>query len=174
MRLRLATTIGAIGLIVLAGCGSEDKEKPATATTTPTSDATRKTVAASAVNIPTAKPSGPFIGKWYAKLTPKQAVGGDVRMAGKFRLALRADGSYTTFQELDGETDGHYRMASANRLVFKQDDGCDVFTGRRGGSVGIYRWSISGAHLKLTNVVPETGGCTGRTESLVMPVWQRR
>ena len=172
MRLRLALAIGAIGLTALSACGSADDEQGAP--TTPSFDTTRKAVPASAADIPTTVPAGPFIGKWYAKLTPEQAVGGDVRMAGKFRLALRADGTYTTFQELDGETNGHYRMASGNRLVFKQDDGCDVFTGRRGGSVGVYRWSLNGSHMRLTSVVPETGGCTGRTESLVMPVWQRR
>ena len=46
-----------------------------------------------------------------------------MRLAGKFRLELRSDGTYTSFQELDGETDGRYRMASGDRLVFKQDKG---------------------------------------------------
>ena len=131
---------------------------------------------ASAANIPTTKPSGPYIGAWYAKLSSQQAIdaeGGDVRLAGNFRLELRKDGTYTTFQELDGETDGRYAMASDNRLVFRQDKGCDVFTGGK-GSIGVYTWKIDGSHLRLTNVVPETGGCTGRTQSLVMPVWQRR
>jgi hypothetical protein len=174
MRLRHATAIGAIGLMALTGCGSEDKDQPTA--TKPSLEGARQTVPASAANIPTTKPSGPYIGAWYAKLSSKQAIdadGGDVRLAGKFRLELRSDGTYTTFQELDGESDGHYRMASDNRLVFKQDKGCDVFTGGK-GSVGVYRWSVNGSHLKLTNIVPETGGCTGRTQSLVMPVWQRR
>jgi hypothetical protein len=172
MRLRHATAIGAIGLTALTGCGSEDKDQPAA--TKPSADYTRRHVPASAANVPTTKPSGPYIGAWYAKLSSQQAIdGGDVRLAGKFRLELRSDGTYTSFQELDGEMDGHYRMASDNRLVFKQDKGCDEFTGGK-GSVGVYSWSVSGAHLKLTNLVPETGGCTGRTQSLVMPVWQRR
>ena len=174
MRLRHATAIGTIGLIALTGCGSKDKDQPA-ATKSSTEEA-RKAVPASATNIPTTKPSGPYIGAWYAKLSSQQAIdaeGGDVRLAGNFRLELRKDGTYTTFQELDGETDGHYAMASDNRLVFAQDKGCDIFTGGK-GSVGVYTWKVDGSHLKLTNIVPETGGCTGRTQSLVMPVWQRR
>jgi hypothetical protein len=157
MRLRLAT---AIGLIALTGCGSGDKS----ATKPPSERAAATT------------PGGPrpYIGKWYAKLSSHEAIQkGDVRLAGAFRLELRGDGTYTTFQELDGPTDGHYAVASGNRLVFKQDKGCDVFTHGK-GSVGVYRWSVTGDHLRLTNVVPETGGCTGRTQSLVFPVWQRR
>ena len=174
MRLRHATAIGALGLIALTGCGSGSKDQ--TATTRQSAEDARKSVPASAADIPTTKPSGPYIGAWYAKLSSQQAIdaeGGDVRLAGSFRLELRKDGTYTTFQELDGESDGHYGMASDNRLVFKQDKGCDVFTGGT-GSIGVYRWTVDGAHLKLTNIVPETGGCTGRTQSLVMPLWQRR
>ncbi len=174
MRLRHATAIGTIGLIALTGCGSNNKDHPAAAK--PSAEQARKTVPASATNIATTKPSGPYIGAWYAKLSSQQAIdadGGDVRLAGNFRLELRKDGTYTSFQELDGETDGHYAMASGNRLVFKQEKGCDVFTGGK-GSVGVYRWSVNGAHLKLASIVPETGGCTGRTQALVMPVWQRR
>ena len=169
MRLRLAT---AIGLIALTGCGSEDKDNAAA--TRRASDASGQAKPVDEARIPTTKPKGPYIGAWYAKLSSQQAIdAGDVRLAGRFRLELRPDGTYTSFQELDGESDGHYRMASGNRLVFKQDRGCDVFTHGK-GSIGVYRWAVSGANLKLTNVLPETGGCTGRTQSLVMPVWQRR
>ena len=163
MRLRHVMAIGAIGLTALTGCGSES---------TPDRETARKSVPASAANIPTTKPSGPFIGAWHAKLSSQQAIeAGDVRLAGTFRLDLRNDGTYTTFNEFDGPSKGHYAMGSDQRLVFRQDRGCDVFTGGS-GSVGVYHWTMSDAGLKLTNLVPETGGCTGRTQQLVFPLWQ--
>jgi hypothetical protein len=176
MRLRHAMAIGAIGLTALPACGSEDKERPTAkpAATTPDFDTTRKSVPASAVDIPTTKPGGPFIGAWHAKLSSHQALeAGDVRLAGAFRLVLRTDGTYATFNDFDGPSKGHYAMGSDRRLVSRQDKGCDVFTGGS-GSVGVYRWTVGEAGLKLTNLVPETGGCTGRTQQLVFPLWQPR
>ena len=160
----------AIGALAIAGCGDDGDagaRPPAKPQAAKTVDPTDPTA------IPTTDPEGPYVGSWYARLTRKQALdAGDERMAGTFRLELGRDGRYTTDQGLDGQSSGRYRAASDNRLVFGRDVGCKM-----GGvsGTGVYGWSMNGGRLHLKPLLPETGGCTGRTQSLTYPAeWRRR
>lgn len=121
----------------------------------------------------TLEPSGPYIGVWSAELTLQELgeAAADTRYAGTFRLELREDGTYETHQELDGTATGEYSAAPGDFLVFKEDTGCDYNDNFSGTSV--YRWSVDGDELTLTLVRPETGGCTGRSDTLTIPSWRR-
>jgi len=96
---------------------------------------------------------------------------GDTRYAGPFRIELREDGTYETQQTLDGTQSGEYRAAPGDFLVFKDDTGCD-YSGKFSGT-SVYRWSVDGDELTLTLVRPESGGCTGRSDTLTLPRWER-
>jgi hypothetical protein len=115
---------------------------------------------------------GPYLGSYAATLTLAQASAqGDSRMAGKFTLALRANGTYRTSNPLDGPSHGRLAALSGRRLRFYADVGCK-FGGFERPQGGVYRWSMNGRRLTL-HLVNE-GPCTGRTQTLTYPVWVRK
>jgi hypothetical protein len=122
----------------------------------------------------TLDPGGPYIGAWTAELTLDDLANAsaDTRYRGTFRLELREDGTYEMQQgDVAPTTNGQYRAAPGDFLVFTDDTGCD-FHGSFSGT-GVYRWSVDGDELTLTLVRPESGGCTGRSDTLIYPRWQR-
>jgi hypothetical protein len=123
----------------------------------------------------TRKPSGPYVGRWGARLSLKQLIDAeaDTRLAGEFKLELRADGTYAMSNGLDPESKGRYAAGPGNALVFKQDSGCDQ-NNSFAGSRSVYEWKVTGDDLVLTLVRAETKGCTGRSDTLTTPRWKRR
>ena len=116
--------------------------------------------------------TGPFIGSYSASLTADQAITrGDARMAGRFYLVLRKNGTYTVSNPLDGASRGRVEALAGKRLRFHSDSGC-TFGGFERPQGGIYRWSLEGRLLTLRRV--SEGPCWGRTQSLTYPVWKRR
>lgn len=115
---------------------------------------------------------GPFIGSYTGKLTANQAIdAGDARMAGKFFLVLRRNGTYTASNPLDGASRGRLAALPGKKLRFYKDTGCMFgnFERPRGGT---YSWSLNGTRLTLRLV--SEGPCWGRTQTLTYPVWKRR
>jgi len=161
-----------LGLVLasalLPGCGGGDGESAAR----PLDERIATVADAPMPADGTRQPGGLYIGTWGAKLTldDLSAAAADTRYVGEFRLDLRRDGTYTLFQELDGETTGRYGSAGGDFLVFTEDSGCEQgdFAG-----TSVYRWAVDGDQLTLTLVRPETGGCTGRSDSLITPRWTR-
>jgi hypothetical protein len=116
--------------------------------------------------------AGPYLGSYTATLSFDQAVtAGDARMAGRFTLILKRNGTYTADNPLDPATHGRVAALSGNRLRFYADSGCE-FGGFERPRGGVYRWSLSGRRLTLRLV--SEGPCTGRTQTLTYPVWTRR
>jgi len=114
---------------------------------------------------------GPFLGSYVAILTTAQAVArGDARMAGRFTLVLRRNGTYAVSNPLDGTTRGKFEALSPKRLRFFKDNGC-IAGGFERPQGGMYRWSLSGKFLTIRLV--NEGPCSGRTQSLTYPVWKR-
>lgn len=116
--------------------------------------------------------SGPFLGTYTGSLTLGEAAAlGDTRMKGKFRLVLRANGTYTVVNPLDGPSQGRLAALPGKRLRFFKDKGC-TFGGFERPQGGIYGWSVKGRTLALRLV--SEGACTGRTQSLAWVVWHRK
>jgi hypothetical protein len=115
---------------------------------------------------------GPYLGSYAANLTIDQAIArGDSRMAGRFTLNLRRNGTYTNSNPLDGKSGGRLADLGHHRLRFYDDRGCKIGRMERPQG-GIYRWSVSAKRLTLRLI--NEGACTGRTQSLTYPVWIRR
>jgi hypothetical protein len=115
---------------------------------------------------------GPYLGSYTATVTSAQAAaGGDPRLAGRFTLVLRRNGTYTDSNPLDGRDDGRLAVPAQGRLRFYDDRGCKV-GGLERPRGGIYRWSLNGRRLIL-HLVNE-GACSGRTDTLTFPIWVRR
>ena len=152
---------------LLAGCGGSDDESAAQTLNervTTVADAPMPTDG----TLPT---DGPYVGAWSANLTTEDlgAAAADTRYAGEFRLDLREDGTYTLFNDFDGESTGLYGAAPDDFLVFTEDTLCEEnFAGS-----GVYQWAVDGDQLTLTLAQPETGGCTGRSDVLTFPRWTR-
>ena len=73
------------------------------------------------------------------------------------------------FNDFDGESTGLYGAAPDDFLVFTEDTLCEEnFAGS-----GVYQWAVDGDQLTLTLAQPETGGCTGRSDTLTFPRWKR-
>ena len=172
--------------LLLAACGDDDDKAQAPAK--PVAPVKEDTSQIVSINQRTAlsdtapkpadgklKTSGPYVGSWGVDLTAGQLAEGaaDPRLAGKMGLVLRANGTYSTRSELDGAIKGRYAAAPGSTLVFKQDSGCD-FNGGFKGSRSVYSWKVTGGELVLTLVRAETKGCTGRSDFLTTPRWQRR
>ena len=161
----------ALGVVLvsalLAGCGGGDDESAAQ-----TVDERVATVADAPMpdegTLPT---DGPYVGAWSANLTTEDlgAAAADTRYAGEFGLDLGEDGTYTLSNDFNGETTGSYGAAPGDFLVFTDDTVCaENFAGS-----GVYQWAVDGDEMTLTLVQPETGGCTGRSDTLTIPRWQR-
>jgi len=115
---------------------------------------------------------GPFVGSYTATLTSAQAAArGDPRLTGRFTLVLRANGTYTDSNPLDGIDDGRVARLAHGRLRFYDDRYCKL-GGLERQQGGIYRWSLNGERLTLRLV--NEGGCTGRSDTLTFPVWVRK
>ena len=115
--------------------------------------------------------SGPFLGTYTGSLTLGEAATlGDTRMKGKFRLVLRANGTYTDVNPLDGRSHGRLAALPGKRLRFFEDNGCTL-GGFERPQGGIYSWSVRRSTLTLRLV--SEGACTGRTQSLAWVVWHR-
>ena len=154
-------------LVLLAGCGGGDDESAAQGPDERVATVSDAPMAADGT-LPT---DGPYVGAWSANLTTEDlgTAAADTRYAGEFRLDLGEDGTYTLSNELDPETTGSYGAAPGDFLVFTDDTGCsENFAGS-----GVYQWAVDGEELTLKLVVPETGGCTGRSDTLTIPRWQR-
>ena len=67
----------------------------------------------------------PYVGTWRARLSSAQMInqGLDPRLAGPFRLVLRRNNTYTSFNSLDGASQGRFTV-SGRRIVFFDDAGC--------------------------------------------------
>lgn len=164
-----------VGLIVVAaiaqsGCGGDDERNAAR------SPEEREAISADApaAEDGTLDPGGPYIGAWTAELTLDDLANAsaDTRYRGTFRLELREDGTYELQQgNTAAATSGRYRAAPGDFLVFREDTGCD-FHGNFSG-MGVYSWAVEGDELTLTLVRPESGGCTGRSDTLTYPRWRR-
>jgi hypothetical protein len=115
---------------------------------------------------------GPYLGTYTGFLTMQQAnARGDGRLAGKFTLALRSNGTYVASNSFDGSMHGQLAALANHRLRFSHDNGCtDGGFERPGG--GIYSWSLRGKKLTLRMV--SEGACTGRSDTLTFPVWTRK
>ena len=166
--MKKAVALGAVlVLALLTGCGGGGSSSAARAADERVATTTDAPAEADA----TLQTNGPYVGMWTAELTLEQLgeAAADTRYAGKFRLELRDDGTYTMFQELDGETTGTYGAVGDAFLVFDKDSGCDERF--RGSST--YEWAVDGDDLTLTLARPESGGCTARSDTLTIPVWKR-
>ena len=116
--------------------------------------------------------SGPFVGSFTATLSPAQAAArGDSRMAGKFTLVIRRNGTYTASNPLDGSTRGRVAALSGKRLRFYNDSGCKA-GGYEIRAGGVYHWAVKGKRLTLR--LFSEGPCTGRTQTLTYPIWIRK
>ena len=117
--------------------------------------------------------SQPYLGTWAAHLSLDQLyhLGLDPRLAGKFRLVLRRNGTYTTFNSLDGSSRGRF-TTSGRRIVFAHDVGCETALGV--DQAGVYRWSIAQGRLKLTPMRVGSDPCGGRWQTLTYPIWTKR
>lgn len=116
--------------------------------------------------------AGPYLGSYVATLSPVQAeTAGDPRMAGKFTLVLKRNGTYIASNPLDPTTHGRLAALPGRRLRFYADSGCEYggFERPRGG---IYRWSFDGRRLTFRLV--SEGPCAGRTQTLTYPTWTRK
>ena len=112
-----------------------------------------------------------YLGTWTARLSQAQMInqGLDPRLAGAFRLVLRQNGTYSTFNSFDGPSHGRF-TAKGSRIVFFADAGCRK---AKLDARAPYTWSISHGRLRLATV--ELGGdlCGGRWQTLTYPLWKR-
>ena len=116
--------------------------------------------------------AGPYLGSYVATLSARQAeTAGDPRMAGRFTLVLKRNGTYIASNPLDPLTHGKLAVLPGRRLRFYADSGCE-FGGFERPRGGVYRWSLDGRRLTFRLV--SEGACTGRTQTLTYPVWTRR
>lgn len=116
--------------------------------------------------------AGPYVGSYVATLSAVQAeTAGDPRMAGKFTLVLKRNGTYIASNPLDPTAHGRLAVLPGRRLRFYADSGCEYggFERPRGG---VYRWSLDGRRLTFRLV--SEGPCTGRTQTLTYPTWTRK
>jgi hypothetical protein len=115
---------------------------------------------------------GPYLGSYAATLTSAQAAArGDSRLAGRFTLVLRRNGTYTDSNGLDGRSAGRLEALGNHRLRFNDDSACKS-AGFERPEGGVYRWAANGPRLTLRLV--NEGSCTGRTDTLTFPVWIHR
>jgi hypothetical protein len=114
----------------------------------------------------------PYLGTWGDHLSRAEMYdrGFDPLLAGTFRLVLRPNGTYTTFNSWDKAARGTYAV-SGRRIVFANDSGCD-----QGGleGKGVYTWSVSNGQLRLKQPRFGSDPCGGRAQTLTYPVWTKK
>ena len=115
--------------------------------------------------------ASPYVGTWSARLSSAQMInqGLDPRLAGRFRLVLRRNDTYTSFNSLDGASQGRFTV-SGRRIVVFDDTAC-----KAGGldKKAAYTWSIARGRLRLTTVTVGGDACGGRWQTLTYPLWKR-
>lgn len=115
--------------------------------------------------------AAPYLGTWAARLSQAEMIneGFDPRLAGTFRLVLRPNGTYTSFNSFDGASRGRFR-ATGSRIAFFADVGCKAggFDGR-----AVYTWSLVHGRLRLASVTLGGDVCGGRWQTLTYPLWKR-
>ena len=120
---------------------------------------------------PASASASPYVGTWRARLSSAQMInqGLDPRLAGPFRLVLRRNDTYTSFNSLDGASHGRFTV-SGRRIVFFDDAAC-----KAGGldKKAAYTWSIARGRLRLTTVTVGGDACGGRWQTLTYPLWKR-
>ena len=120
---------------------------------------------------PASASAAPYVGTWSARLSSAQMInqGLDPRLAGWFRLVLRRNDTYTSFNSLDGASQGRFTV-SGRRIVFFDDAAC-----KAGGldKKAAYTWSIARGRLRLTTVTVGGDACGGRWQTLTYPLWKR-
>ena len=120
---------------------------------------------------PASASASPYVGTWSARLSSAQMInqGLDPRLAGRFRLVLRRNDTYTSFNSLDGASQGRFTV-SGRRVVFFDDAAC-----KAGGldKKAAYTWSIARGRLRLTTVTVGGDACGGRWLTLTFPLWKR-
>lgn len=110
-------------------------------------------------------------GKWKARMTKNALLDFgvvDPRAPGTWRLELRRNGTYRTYNPLDGWGQGTLKV-SGQRLYLGKDAIC-----HNDGTVGgraVYTWSITQGKLRLISFKPDP--CGGRWGTLTIPVWGR-
>ena len=112
-----------------------------------------------------------YLGTWTARLSRAQMIneGFDVRLAGTFRLVLRPNGTYTTFNSFDGASRGTFKV-SGRKILFAKDVLC-IEGGFEGE--GAYTWALSKGRLRLAQVRVGSDPCGGRWQTLTYPVWKK-
>jgi hypothetical protein len=120
---------------------------------------------------PASASASPYVGTWSAHLSSAQMInqGLDPRLAGRFRLVLRRNDTYTSFNSLDGASQGRFTV-SGRRIVFFDDAAC-----KAGGldKKAAYTWSIARGRLRLTTFTVGGDACGGRWQTLTYPLWKR-
>ncbi len=111
-----------------------------------------------------------YLGTWTARLSLEQMYDGgfDPRLAGSFRLVLRKDGTYTSFNSFDKASRGRF-VVSGRRIMLSDDVLCEA-GGLRGK--GVYTWALARGKLRLSAV--RSDPCGGRWQTLTYPVWTKR
>ncbi len=111
-----------------------------------------------------------YLGTWADRVSLEQMYdrGLDPRLAGSFRLVLRRDGTYTSFNSFDKASRGRF-VVSGRRIVFSGDVGC-AMAGLQGK--GAYTWALARGKLRLSVVGSDP--CGGRWQTLTYPIWTKR
>ena len=117
--------------------------------------------------------SGPYIGTWKAKMTADQLLDNGIaqpQFRGTWRLELKRDGTYRTYNPWDKWSSGVYK-AKGTRLVFGEDRGCTQ--GGFAPTPAPYKWTVKAGALKLKTVSAGGDVCGGRWQTLSIPDWTR-
>ncbi len=109
-------------------------------------------------------------GTWKDHLSLDEMYDGgfDPRLAGTYRLVLKKDGTYRTYNAFDKWDSGTFTV-SENRIVFAEDRLC--IEGGQTTKKGFYRFAIKDGKLKLT--ARRGDPCGGRWQTLTYPTWKR-
>jgi hypothetical protein len=118
----------------------------------------------------------PYLGTWTDHLSRAEMYdrGFDAQLAGPFRLVLRPNGTYTTFNWYASRPSppsrGTYTV-SGRRIVFANDVECSKggFEGK-----GVYTWALSKGRLRLVQPYFGSDPCGGRWQALTYPIWKKK
>ena len=71
---------------------------------------------------PASASASPYVGTWSARLSSAQMInqGLDPRLAGRFRLVLRRNDTYTSFNSLDGASQGRFTVSGRTDRVLRR------------------------------------------------------
>ena len=127
-----------------------------------------------AIGVAAGAPVGkPYVGSWKSKVTADVLLDNGIaqpQFRGTWRLELKRDGTYRTFNPWDKWSNGSYK-AKGTRLVFGEDVGCTA--GGFSPAPAAYRWNVKAGKLKLKTVIAGGDVCGGRWQTLSIPLWTR-